>query len=68
MLNKNYFFDLVYSRHSVCTFKETPISEDNINALINASTKEPSSGNLQSYQIFILKGAEKEKLVEVAHE
>lgn len=66
-MNENNFLDLISSRHSVRAFKETPISEDKINALIKASTKGPSSGNLQSYQIFIIKDTEKEKLVEAAH-
>ena len=62
------FFDLISSRHSVRAFKNIPIPEDKINTIINASTKGPSAGNLQSYQIFIVsKITEKEKLVESAH-
>jgi nitroreductase len=66
-LDKN-FFDLISSRHSVRAFKNIPIPEDKINTIINASTKGPSAGNLQSYQIFIVsKISEKEKLAESAH-
>jgi nitroreductase len=63
-----FFFDLISSRHSVRAFKNIPIPEEIINAIINATIKGPSAGNLQSYQIFIVsKKAEKEKLAEAAH-
>jgi len=62
------FFDLISSRHSIRSFKNISIPEDKINTIIKASTKGPSAGNLQSYQIFIVsKISDKEKLVESAH-
>lgn len=66
-MNEKDFLDLISSRHSVRKFKNTIIPEDKIKILINASMKGPSSGNLQSYQIFIIKSIEKMKLAEAAH-
>ena len=64
----NNLFDLISSRHSVHAFKNIPIPEDKINAIMDASTRGPSAGNLQSYRIFIVsKMADKQKLVESAH-
>jgi nitroreductase len=68
VLNEKNFFDLISTRHSVRAFKDVSISEDKINAIVDASIKGPSAGNLQSYQIFLVsKRIEKEKLVEAAH-
>lgn len=67
-MNEKNFFDLISTRHSVRAFKDIPIPEDKINAIIDASARGPSAGNLQSYNIFIVsKVTEKEKLVESAH-
>ena len=68
MLNEKDFLDLISTRHSVRAFKDIPIPEDKINTIIDISSRGPSAGNLQSYQIFIVsKMTEKEKLVESAH-
>lgn len=62
------FFNLISSRHSVRAFKNIPIPDEIIDAIVNTAVKGPSSGNLQSYQIFIVsKKTEKEKLAEAAH-
>lgn len=64
-----FFLNLITSRHSVRSFKNTPISEETIDTIINTAIKGPSAGNLQSYQIFIVtKDTEKEKLAEAAHD
>ena len=68
MLNEKSFADLISSRHSVRSFKDTSVSEDKLNTIIDASSKGPSSGNLQSYHIFIVtKKDHKRKLVDAAH-
>ena len=69
MLNEKNFLDLISTRHSVRAFKDIPIPEDKINTIIDISSRGPSAGNLQSYQIFVVsKMNEKEKLVESAHD
>lgn len=67
MSEKN-FFELIATRHSVRSFKDNLIPEDKIREILDASTRAPSAGNLQSYQIVITTNKfEKEKLVESAH-
>ena len=67
-MNEKNFFDLISTRHSARAFKDIPIPEDKINTIIDAATRGPSAGNLQSYHIFVVsKIAEREKLVESAH-
>jgi len=68
MSEKN-FFELLSTRHSVRSFKNILIPEDKIQGILDASTRAPSAGNLQSYQITIITNKlEKEKLVESAHD
>ena len=67
-MDEKNFVDLISSRHSVRAFKNDPIPEDKINAILDATTKAPSGGNLQAYRIFVVSSAsEKEKLVDAAH-
>lgn len=67
MSEKN-FFDLISSRHSVRAFKSDSISEEKITVILDAATKAPSSGNLQSYRIFVVsQNSEKNQLVDSAH-
>jgi len=68
MSDKN-FLELISTRHSVRSFKDSSISEDKINLILDASIKGPSAGNLQSYQIIVtLSKSKKEKLKEAAHD
>lgn len=68
MLDEKNFFDLISSRHSVRAFKSDPIPENKINTILDAATKAPSGGNLQSYQIFVVSSdSDKVKLVDAAH-
>lgn len=68
MSDKN-FLGLISTRHSVRSFKDSLISEDKINFILEASIKGPSAGNLQSYQIIVtLSKSKKEKLKEAAHD
>jgi len=67
-MSDKHFLELISTRHSVRSFKDSLISEDKINFILDASTKGPSAGNLQSYQIIVtFSKSEKEKLTEAAH-
>ena len=67
MSEKN-FFELISSRHSVRAFKNDSVPEEKLTAILDAATKAPSSGNLQSYQIFVVsQDSQKNQLVESAH-
>lgn len=67
MSEKN-FFDLISTRHSVRSFKNDSIPDEKITSILDSATKAPSSGNLQSYQIFVVsQDSDKNQLVESAH-
>ncbi len=67
-MSDKHFLELISTRHSVRSFKDSLISEDKINFILDASIKGPSAGNLQSYQIIVtFSKSKKEKLTEAAH-
>lgn len=67
-MDEKNFFELISTRHSVRSFKDTLIPEDIVKAILDASVRGPSAGNLQSYQIILTYNkSEKQKLVESAH-
>jgi len=67
--DKTSFFELISTRHSVRTFKESVLSDEIIKKILMAANKAPSAGNLQSYKIFIVtKTDDKKKLAIAAHE
>ena len=67
-MDDKHFLDFISTRHSVRSFKDSLISEDKINFILDASIRGPSAGNLQSYQIIAtFSKSKKEKLTEAAH-
>lgn len=65
--NKDSFFDLISSRHSVRAFKNEIVSDEIIEKILNAANKAASAGNLQSYKIFVVtKKDDKRKLTTAA--
>jgi len=68
-MDDKHFLELISTRHSVRSFQDSSISEDEINFILDASIKGPSAGNLQSYQIIVtFSKSKKEKLAEAAHD
>lgn len=67
-MSENVFINLISTRHSVRSFKDIPIPQDKLQLIVDAATRAPSSGNLQSYQICIVsKRLNKEKLTNAAY-
>ncbi len=62
------FFEVVKNRHSVRAFKDKEIERDKIEKLLYAANSAPSAGDLQAYQIFLVKRSElKTKLADAAY-
>lgn len=58
-------FEAVSSRRSIRTFKDTNISNEMINRIIDAGIKAPSSKNKQPWKFIITKDVEKDKVMDV---
>ena len=61
------FMEVLGARHSIRSFKEQPLEEEKINAILEAANSAPSAGNLQAYEIYLVKDLELlQKLVHAA--
>lgn len=59
------FNKLIKERHSIRRFKDKKIPETKLNKIIEASRRAPSAGNLQAYEIIIVKDAQRK--TELSH-
>lgn len=63
------FFEVIKSRHSVRKFKERPVEEEKLQRILEAANSAPSAGDLQAYEIVVVRDEEsKRKLVSAAYE
>lgn len=58
------FFDVIKRRHSIRRFKEKGIEEDKLKKILETANSAPSAGNLQAYEIFLVR--DKRKKIELA--
>lgn len=62
------FFEVVGKRHSVRAFKDKEIEKEKLEKLLYVADSAPSAGNLQAYQIFLIrKSAQKTALANAAY-
>ena len=62
------FFEVVKNRHSVRDFKDKEIEKEKLEKLLYVANSAPSAGNLQAYQIFLVrKSAQKTALANAAY-
>ncbi|MDE1812618.1 MAG: nitroreductase family protein [Thaumarchaeota archaeon] len=66
-MDEKLFFDFLNKRRSIRSFKENSIEESKLNQILEACNMAPSSGGLQTFEIYQIKNKEiKEKLVSAA--
>lgn len=62
------FFEVVKNRHSIRAFKNKEIEKEKLDKLLFAANSSPSAGDLQAYQIFLVKkSAQKIALARAAY-
>lgn len=49
------FFEVVKKRHSIRAFARTPVEPEKLQAILEAANRAPSAGNLQGYEIYLVK-------------
>jgi len=52
------FFKTVEERHSMRKYVETPVEEEKLHKILETANKAPSAGNLQGYEIYIVRKLE----------
>lgn len=57
------FFEALKSRHSIRTYQDKPVEESKLKSILEAANSAPSAGNLQAYEIFVVKDGQKKKLL-----
>ena len=55
------FFDLIQKRHSIRAYSSRHIEEMKLNRIMDAISSAPSAGNLQAYEVFVVKSEAKKK-------
>jgi len=55
------FFELVKKRRSIRRFKKNQVGEEKLKKIFEAMKSAPSSGNLQSYKVFVIRDENKKK-------
>jgi nitroreductase len=55
----------IESRHSVRTFRDTPVADEHIEAILRAANQAPSAHNEQSWRFIVLKGEKKNALAQM---
>jgi len=61
------FFEVVRERRSVRAFKGQPVEAEKLDQILEAINRAPSAGNLQAYEIFVVRDAKRrEALVKAA--
>ncbi len=50
------FFEVVRSRRSIRRFDDRPVEEEKLTAILEAANAAPSAGNLQAYEIYLVRG------------
>lgn len=53
------FFEVIKKRQSIREFQERPVEEEKIQQILEAARLAPSAGNLQAYEIYLVKNREK---------
>jgi len=60
------FFELIKERRSIRRFKKQAIEEEKLKKILEAANSAPSAGNLQSYDIYLIKSLDKKSKISYA--
>jgi nitroreductase len=52
------FFKIVEERHSMRKYVETPVEDEKLQKILETANKAPSAGNLQGYEIYVVRKLE----------
>lgn len=60
------FFDVVNARHSMRKYSSIPVEESKLQQILETANKAPSAGNLQGYEIYVIRKPELRKQLSAA--
>jgi len=59
MVARMDFFEVIEKRRSIRVFQEIPVEEEKIRTILKAANDAPSAGDLQAYEIFLVRSEQK---------
>jgi nitroreductase len=63
------FFKLIEERHSMRKYQFKPVEEEKLTRILEAANRAPSAGNLQGYEIYVVRKLEyRQALVKAAYD
>jgi nitroreductase len=60
------FFEVVEKRHSIRKYNETPVEEEKLQQILQTINRAPSAGDLQGYEVFVVRKTEHRQALVVA--
>jgi nitroreductase len=60
------FFDVIRTRQAIRKFSSTAVSDEALTRVLEAANCAPSAGNLQAYQIYVVKSPELRRRIDAA--
>jgi nitroreductase len=55
------FLELIRKRHSIRAYSPVAVEEEKLDIIMEAASSAPSAGNLQAYEVFVVKGERKKR-------
>ncbi|MFA5164508.1 MAG: nitroreductase family protein [Candidatus Omnitrophota bacterium] len=68
VVDANETLSVIYRRHSIRQFRDTPVGDELIRTVLDAANKAPSAHNQQSWKFIVIKGEKKRELAELVTE
>jgi nitroreductase len=59
--DKMEFLELIRKRHSIRAYGRAPVEESKLSLIMEAISSAPSAGNLQAYEVYVVKGERKKR-------
>ncbi|MGE5124467.1 MAG: nitroreductase family protein, partial [Acidobacteriaceae bacterium] len=53
------FFEVIQKRHSIRSFTDQPVDNEQLQTILETANLAPSAGNLQAYEIYVVTDAKK---------
>ena len=60
------FFELIQKRHSIRKWDARPVERTKLNCILEAINRAPSAGNFQSYEVYVVRSADRRKAIAAA--
>jgi FMN reductase [NAD(P)H] len=57
------FFDVLQKRQSIRKWQVKPVEQEKLNCILEAINRAPSAGNFQSYEVYVVRSAERRKQI-----